>query len=54
MKKKPLLFLLILGAVLSLSACGGSSGSSKKCNGDTCKIGHRYQPEKKAFDFVIR
>ena len=54
MKKKPMLFLLSLGMVLSLSGCGGGSSSSKKCNGDTCKIGHRYQPEKKAIDIVIR
>ena len=46
MKKKALLALLTLGTLLSLSACGSSS-SNKKCNGDTCKVGYRYNPEQK-------
>ncbi len=54
MKKKPLLVLLTLGALMTLASCGNSGSSGKKCNGDTCKIGYRYQLEKKALDIVIR
>lgn len=54
MKKKALLTLLTLGTLLALTACGSGSSGGKKCNGDTCKIGYRYQPEKKAIDIVIR
>lgn len=53
MKKKAFLTLLALASAITLAACGNSS-SGKKCNGDTCKIGYRYQMEKKALDIVIR
>ncbi len=54
MKKKAILFVLTVASMLALSACSGSSSGKKKCDGETCPIGYRYQGENARPDIVIR